>query len=126
MDEEGEIRCYWNNEFKELKVIMSTTRTGKMAAWREAIFAPQRVNFVKQLTAWAAQYDAEDGFGAEKLAEKILARVSKWTEISTHTLKEMYASDENGGLDTAQIMRFDELFSTNLASENALKNSTGR
>ena len=71
VDEEGEIRCYWNNEFKELKaVIMSTTRTGKMAAWREAIFAPQRVNFVKQLTAWAAQYDAEDGFGAEKLAEK--------------------------------------------------------
>ena len=44
----------------------------------------------------------------QEISGKILARVSKWTEISPHTLKEMYASDENGGLDTAQIMRFDK------------------
>lgn len=110
VNEDGEIICYWNNRYTDLeKYINSKSKTGKQAAWREAIFAPQRAEIVKTLTIWAVTEDAETDDIKAKLAKKILNRVGKWIGKSASQLKSMHGVGEDVELDPEEIMVFNRL-----------------
>ena len=121
VNEDGQIVCYWNNRYTDLKqYIDSKTKTGKKAAWRESIFAPQRAEIVRALTAWAAIEDVETGDIKAQLAKKILNRVGKWTGKSASQLKTIHGVGDDVELDPEEMMVFNNLIQHKFAVGNSI------
>ena len=121
VDEDGQIICYWNNRYTDLKqYIDSKTKTGKKAAWRESIFAPQRAEIVRALTVWAATEDVETDDIKAKLAKKILNRVGKWTGKSASQLKAMHGVGDDVDLDPEEMMILNRLIQHKFVVGNSI------
>ena len=121
VNEDGQIICWWNNRYTGLKqYIDSKTKTGKKAAWRESIFAPQRAEIVRALTVWAATEDVETDDIKAQLAKKILNRVGKWTGKSASQLKAMHGVGDDVELDPEEMMVFNRLIQHKFAVGNSI------
>jgi hypothetical protein len=121
VDEDGQIVCYWNNRYTDLKpAIDSKTKTGMKAAWRESIFSPQRAEIVRSLTAWAAAKDAETDDIEARLAKKILNRVGKWTKNTASQLKSMHGIGDDTDLDPESLMGFNRLIQHKFVVGNSI------
>lgn len=121
VNEDGQIICYWNNRYTDLKqYIDSKTKTGKKAAWRESIFAPQRAEIVRALTVWAATEDVDTDDIKAKLAKKILNRVGKWTGKSASQLKAMHGVGDDVDLDPEEMMNLNRLIQHKFVVGNSI------